>query len=142
MADDFRKLSITYSSGLIPPPELMSTLAVFYDEIWLPYPYDLDQDGIQIFPVFNRMAEINAKSGAYKIRLEARNTYRQQRERWYLLFNRDICRILSPPLEANKAKKAMSSHMFKENLMEFYENYNHERDIRTGSLYRTKKITY
>jgi hypothetical protein len=41
MADDIPKLSITYSSGLIPPPELMSTLAVFYDEIWLPCPYEL-----------------------------------------------------------------------------------------------------
>ena len=29
MADESRKLSITYSSGLIPPPEIMSTLAVF-----------------------------------------------------------------------------------------------------------------
>ena len=48
MADDTRKLSITYSSGLIPPSELMSTLAVFYDEIWLPYPYDLDPHGVQL----------------------------------------------------------------------------------------------
>ena len=38
MADNSSKLSITYSSGLIPSPEHMSTLAVFYDEIWLPYP--------------------------------------------------------------------------------------------------------
>jgi len=38
MDDDTHKLSITYSSGLIPPPELMSTWAVFYDEIWLFYP--------------------------------------------------------------------------------------------------------
>jgi len=42
MADDPRKLSITYSSGLIPPPEHMSTLAVFYDEIWLPCGVDCD----------------------------------------------------------------------------------------------------
>ena len=38
MADGSRNLSITYSSGLIPPPEYMSTLAEFYDEIWLPAP--------------------------------------------------------------------------------------------------------
>lgn len=40
MTDEKRKLSITYSSGLIPPPEIMGTLAVFYDEIWLPNPYE------------------------------------------------------------------------------------------------------
>ena len=39
---DEKNLSITYSSGLIPPPELMSTLAVFYDEIWLPCRLNLD----------------------------------------------------------------------------------------------------
>jgi hypothetical protein len=46
MADDSRKLSITYSFGishetlrstplsyLIPPPEILTTLVVFYDEI-------------------------------------------------------------------------------------------------------------
>jgi hypothetical protein len=38
MADDTRKLSITYLSGLIPPPEYMSTLAVFYGKIRLFYP--------------------------------------------------------------------------------------------------------
>ena len=42
MVDDSRKLSISYSSELIPPPEWMSTLAVFYDEIWLPYPYMIE----------------------------------------------------------------------------------------------------
>src|SRR5262245_26310232 len=36
MADDSLKLSITYSSHLIPPSEFMSILVVFYDEIWLP----------------------------------------------------------------------------------------------------------
>ena len=42
MADTSQKLSITYSSGLIPPAELMSTLTVFYDEVWLPNPLDLN----------------------------------------------------------------------------------------------------
>ena len=42
MADESRKLSITYSSGLIPPSDLMSTLAVFYDEIWLPCLYEVE----------------------------------------------------------------------------------------------------
>ena len=27
-------------TGLIPPPEIMITWAVFYDEIWLPCPYE------------------------------------------------------------------------------------------------------
>jgi hypothetical protein len=48
MADDSRKLSITYSSGLIPPPELMSTLAVFYDEIWLPNAYFFDIESLDV----------------------------------------------------------------------------------------------
>jgi len=49
MADDARKLSITYSSELIPPPETMRTLAVYYDEIWLPHPYDLDPKVLRLF---------------------------------------------------------------------------------------------
>jgi hypothetical protein len=43
MADNVRKLSITYSSGIcIRKPEVFATLAVFYDQIWLPHPYGFE----------------------------------------------------------------------------------------------------
>jgi hypothetical protein len=46
-SDDFRPLSITYSSGIfIRKPEVLSTLAVFYDQVWLPYPYGFEKEGI------------------------------------------------------------------------------------------------
>jgi len=36
-------LLVTYSSDtLVREPEVLSTLAVFYDEVYLPYPYALD----------------------------------------------------------------------------------------------------
>ena len=38
-----RELRCVYASGLtIQDPDLLSSLALFYDKIWLPHPYDLD----------------------------------------------------------------------------------------------------
>lgn len=46
-----RELRCVYASGLtIQDPDLLSSLALFYDKIWLPHPYDLDP---QATPLMN-----------------------------------------------------------------------------------------
>ena len=93
MVDDTRKLSITYSSGLIPPPELMSTLAVFYDEIWLPYPYFIKTDGTPYFfekPELSHVRELDdlrAMSDLAKIYTDWDNKFR-------LLVDKEIIRTI------------------------------------------------
>jgi hypothetical protein len=44
-----RVLSGTYSSGVFPAHSVLSTLAVFYDEVWLPYPYGFDWNGVKFW---------------------------------------------------------------------------------------------
>lgn len=49
-----RKLQITYSSDLtIKDPELLATLSVFYDKIYLPYPYNCDPDAEPLIGMLN-----------------------------------------------------------------------------------------
>lgn len=97
MADDSRKLSITYSSGLIPPPEHISTLAVFYDEIWLPYPYNFSPHHVQIHSGsleagFDRLGLGYVEQALIMVG----ERFLQQRDSWRLLFVQDILRTLPP----------------------------------------------
>jgi len=49
-----RKLEITYSSDLtIKDPELLATLSVFYDKVYLPYPYNCDPDAEPLIGMLN-----------------------------------------------------------------------------------------
>jgi hypothetical protein len=107
MADESRKLSITYVSGLIPPPEIMSTLAVFYDEIWLPQPYDLDIENSQRlgeqYALFSKAHyEIDSIRG---LELAQREFYRWK-TKWILLFEQ--CLLLTlPPISLYDLEKPL-----------------------------------
>jgi hypothetical protein len=46
MSSKGRLFSCVYASGLTIPLADLATLAVFFDEIWLPYPYGVDPDSI------------------------------------------------------------------------------------------------
>lgn len=49
-----RKLEITYSSDLtIKDSELLATLSVFYDKVYLPYPYNCDPDAEPLIGMLN-----------------------------------------------------------------------------------------
>jgi hypothetical protein len=106
MADESRKLSITYSSGLIPPPEIMSTLAVFYDEIWLPFlclPKGTLED-FQFIPFYHE-SRTNKKIFApvldfpgcdeihYNKITDASRNLCIEYSKWGILFNSNILRI-------------------------------------------------
>jgi hypothetical protein len=95
MADTSQKLSITYSSGLIPPPEWMSTLAVFYDEVWLPFPYDLDFEHHKKYPLYYNLNKMMAYRG-YFTSIEylpsAQKCYFEWKNEWNALFDNSILR--------------------------------------------------
>jgi hypothetical protein len=125
MADASQKLSITYSSGLIPPPELMSTLTVFYDKIWLPYPFSFDLDYEKsIFnednfeEIFGKIIEESENEGSENIEIRIKNRkelisladdllkislelnirdYIQNNRSYHLLFEENILQVLDEP---------------------------------------------
>ena len=99
MADDDRKLSITYSSGLIPPPEYMSTLAMFYDEIWLPNPYELDlEKSEELGEEYTFLTQSLAEQGEeHKEALKlAQEEFYRLKTRWSTLYKESLLRTLSP----------------------------------------------
>ncbi len=96
MADNSRKLSITYSSGLIPPPEHMSTLAVFYDEVWLLYTGRLYPDGSVAF-----MAEDSGLQVTVRFPQEQYEEVEQEQLQWEPLFRKGILQTLPAPSEAS-----------------------------------------
>lgn len=88
---DTKLLSVTYSSGVIcHEPDFLSTLAVFYDQIWFPYPYGLDRKGVVWCsgpPGFdNELAIVQER-------------YEQWRAQWELLFKEEILCTLPMPKE-------------------------------------------
>ncbi len=50
MNEDGHKLTMTCSSGIIPIADVLSTLDVFYDEVWLPYPYRFNRADRRVAP--------------------------------------------------------------------------------------------
>lgn len=93
MADASKKLSITYSSGLIPPPELMSTLAVFYDEVWLPYPCDIDIERVRECPLLKTIVDDNRNIRFF---LPSQQYYSNWKNKWNSLFKNDILQVILP----------------------------------------------
>ena len=85
---------MTYSSGLIPPPEEMSTLAVFYDKVWLPYTGKLNLDGTVDF-----MAEDSGLQETVRFPQEQYEEVEQARSQWESLFRQDILQILPAPCD-------------------------------------------
>jgi hypothetical protein len=90
MPDDPRTLSVTYSSGIyIRKPEVLSTMAVFYDQVWLPYPYGFEKEGIW----FRR----DTFSGLQSHRQFRDDIYSWTAE-WGPLYDQGILRTLPPPI--------------------------------------------
>lgn len=93
MRDKNLLLSTTYSSGVIcDQPKILSTLAVFYDEIWLPYPYNWDPEAVVIW-------DHKPTQNAVRITQEK---YVNWRSTWKPLFDQQILKTLSPPIKPGK----------------------------------------
>jgi hypothetical protein len=50
MSEDAHKLTMTCSSRIISIADVLSTLDVFYCEVWLPYPYGFDRADRRVAP--------------------------------------------------------------------------------------------
>lgn len=87
-------LSITYSSGCVPGRNVLSTLAVFYDEISLPYPYGYDPDGIYLW---RKTRPENSRALT-----DMQSAYLRWRENWSELFEHNIFQTLPPPISSSK----------------------------------------
>lgn len=84
------KLSVVYSSGLMIDGPLLATLAVFFDEVWFPYP-------LRWAPGRDPRPIIDVPGSAdYQIDLIKRfqEKYAQWQRRYRALFTEDILRIL------------------------------------------------
>jgi hypothetical protein len=110
MADD--KLSITYSSGLIPPPELMSTLAVFYDEIWLPQPYELDPKSTWKNPLLSIMSHLIPRN---------REDFVHQKRQWSLLYDSNLLKAL-PGYDIRKSS-SFNQNKYDEELQKYFTQH-------------------
>ena len=144
MADDTCKLSITYSSGLIPPPELMSTLAVFYDEIWLPNAYWFDIGNFEYYKEyykgFNERISSLSDEGRQGLEIGQRffNSFKSQ---WNILYEKDIIRVL-PAYESfylKDAKKYLNVNFFDRDIIRLLERLIHKQDsvssIKSDEIY-------
>lgn len=98
-------LSATYSSGLfhdaLASPDVLSTLAVFYDEVYFPYPYGLDSEG----PVFWRW-EGYEPGVAYppdsRVIPSVQELYVAKEDEWKLLFEQGIFNRLPPSISSSQ----------------------------------------
>jgi hypothetical protein len=86
-----RCLSITYSSGLrLSGPDL-ATLATYYDEVWLPYPFNWDPNASVIFHPVGNQPSFQEALALYQ------NDYLSWRSQNALLFEEGILKTLPPP---------------------------------------------
>ena len=84
----WQPLKITFSSGVwLDFDALLGTLAVFYDEIALPYPYGHVRGGEQFW-----------SGGPDPVQLDLQDAYDEWRERNRPLFEAGILKILPPPV--------------------------------------------
>ena len=71
----------------------MSTLAVFYDEIWLPYPYELHR----LLPYHGGLLDvISMDDDVLSYLRNAEDIYVEQRSQWETLFRQGIIKTLEP----------------------------------------------
>lgn len=98
---DARKLSATYSSGLfhdaLVSPDVLSTLAVFYDEVCFPYPYGLDPQGVVFWRWEDHELGLQYPPGS-KAFPTAQEMYAAKENEWKLLFEQGIFKKLPPPI--------------------------------------------
>ena len=98
------QLSCTYVDGVtIAAPSLLSTLALFYDEVLLPHPYDLDPEcePLMRWP-FKYQDELEWRQEQY---LTWRNGLRE-------LFEAGVLKVSSPPISADQLIVAAGSGTF------------------------------
>lgn len=89
-------LAIGYSSRLIPSRDEMASLAVFYDEIWLPHPCDLSPSGAKNLKGLYR--ELCGKDHEIPQLEAAQAKYESECEQWSTLFDEGILKTM-PPFE-------------------------------------------
>jgi hypothetical protein len=99
MSSEAHKLSITYSSSLLPPPKLMSTLAVFYDEVSLPRfsPFLGDEEDYSFVHILRGISRDMARTRNEEFnRLHERlhERYIRDRKPWEQLFQTEILKII------------------------------------------------
>jgi hypothetical protein len=89
-----RQLSCVYSSHVYVDGADLATLAVFFDEIWLPYPYEVDPDGLGL-PGF-KDAGIEG-IGTYML-AGVQKEFREWKQTVKPLFDEGVLRTLPPPI--------------------------------------------
>jgi hypothetical protein len=91
---------VTYSSGeqeKVNRGGILETLSVFYDEIWLPYPYGFDRHGPVLWAISGDAAQHAQQQNAFTMMYEE---YEKWLVRYESLFKQGILRILPPPIQS------------------------------------------
>jgi hypothetical protein len=91
-------LSITYSSGLSLSGSDLATLATYYDEVWLPYPFNWDPESHVIFRPVGDQPDFRATISLYQ------EDYVAWKRKNALLFEAGILKILPPPYEMDEPR--------------------------------------
>jgi hypothetical protein len=88
-------LVIAYGSRLMPTKAEMSTLTIFYDEVWLPHPCDLLTNGAKNLASMYQQLTGDANVPGLQA---AQDIYGKKRELWKPLFDEGVLRTM-PPFE-------------------------------------------
>jgi len=94
-----RPLSCVLSTGLYVPDHEISTLALLFDEIFLPYPFNFDPEAIEL-PGLRQQPTFMLFGGAFilsDLLPKIQEQFRAWKERYALLFNEGVLRTLDPP---------------------------------------------
>jgi hypothetical protein len=95
--------SITYSSGVLcEKPDILSTLAVFYDEVWLPYPYNWDPGAVVLWDYKPTQASLLARQ----------ERYTDWRSQWQPLFDQQLLHTLPPPIKPGEYPSNFSQEVW------------------------------
>lgn len=92
------KRKVTYSSGecdVVNMEGILETLAVFYDEIWLPYPYGFDPEGPVLWSISIPQSHYTQYRDTVFMMHEE---YEKWHNKWKPLFDQGILKTLPPPI--------------------------------------------
>src|SRR5437867_7529541 len=95
MPTGVRPLSCIFSSRLHIREDEIATLGVFFDEIFLPYPYGVDPAAIHL-PWFHDSGVVGI--GTYMLE-GVRREFQAWKEKYKLLFEEGVLRTLPPPIK-------------------------------------------
>ncbi|MBZ5609566.1 MAG: hypothetical protein LAP38_14990 [Acidobacteriia bacterium] len=91
--------AVTYASGEraeVPLGGIFESLAIFYDEVCLPFPYGFDRHG----PVLWSISTEPGQTDAFKQTMDEMFTeYQRWRDEWKPLFDRGVVRVLPPAIQ-------------------------------------------